>query len=231
MRGLSRRRDRPMSSQRFNLAPPISVGIDGELEANDARIETARHQARVPSRRRRGILFDLSGRGTVHDRVGRPLDARHMACAAGSWYLCGMAAKYELPRFLTGVLNDGEYRKWLTQKAKSHAARDRRRGEFAAPHYKEAIHAAVIRSEGRDHYTRERLDWSLVSKYNNEASRKGGIDYKKKFALLPTVDHVAPGSRNGGLEICGWRTNDCKNDLSLNELKAFCRKLLKTQGG
>ena len=139
-----------------------------------------------------------------------------------------MPVKYQLPPFLEGKVERKVYVRWLSAKAQAHVLRDRKRWNrwIGASEYKQAIHAAVFRSNGRDFYTNERLDWSLLSKYNNAASRASGGSYKKKFALLPTVDHVAPEKRDSNFEICGWRTNDCKNDLTLKELKAFCRTVL-----
>ena len=136
--------------------------------------------------------------------------------------------KYQLPPFLEGKVDRKVYVRWLGAKAQAHVFRDRKRWNrwIGTSEYKRAIHSAVLRSQGRDYYTNKRLDWSLLSKYDNTKSRAGGSAYKKKFALLPTVDHVAPEERNSNFEICSWRTNDCKNDLSLAELKAFCRKVL-----
>ena len=93
--------------------------------------------------------------------------------------------------------------------------------------YKVVIHQAVIESNGFDAYTNEQLDWSLLSQYNNEESKKYRREYKKRFALLPTVDHVGDGLGAADFKICAWRTNDCKNDLSIEELIDFCRKILK----
>ena len=143
-----------------------------------------------------------------------------------------MAIKYELPPFLKdkGVTRQ-VYVRWLRRKAQAHARRDRRRWSqtIRISVYKEAIHQAVVRSKGRDFYTHEELDWSLISKYDNRDSQSKGVEYKKKFALLPTVDHADPESKKTDFQICGWRTNDCKNDLTLAELRSFCETLLSAQ--
>jgi hypothetical protein len=68
-----------------------------------------------------------------------------------------------------------------------------------------------------DFYTEEQLDWTLLSKYNNEDSKKYGREYKKQFALLPSVDHLEDGKGPANFVICAWRTNDSKNDLSYEE--------------
>jgi len=96
--------------------------------------------------------------------------------------------------------------------------------------YKEAIHGAVVLSQGRDAYTGERLDWKLISTYNNNESKLGKHGYKSSFALLPTVDHVGPGATEASFRICGWRTNDAKNDLSHEEFIDLCAKVLTHAG-
>lgn len=137
--------------------------------------------------------------------------------------------KYEAPDFLAKLRSQDAYEKWLHRKAQSHLKRDKRRGNISATgkQYKEAIHKAVLDCEGKDAYTGEELDWKLLSEYNNEKSKKGGRTYKKSFALLPTVDHVGDGTREANFKICSWRTNDSKNDLTLDEFKALCKKVLE----
>ena len=91
--------------------------------------------------------------------------------------------------------------------------------------YKEAFHKTVIDSKGKDFYTKEELDWSLISTYNNKQSKEGGRNYKKKFALLPTIDHYDDKYEN--FVICSWRINDAKNDLSHHEFIELCKKVIK----
>lgn len=143
-----------------------------------------------------------------------------------------MIIKYELPPFLDdAVVTRQVYVRWLDRKAKAHARRDRRRwgGAIRVSCYKQAIHRAVCESNGRDFYTHEELNWSLISKYDNRDSQRLGVKYKKRFALLPTVDHADPESKQADFRICGWRTNDCKNDLTVEELRTFCETLLGAQ--
>ena len=143
-----------------------------------------------------------------------------------------MAIKYELPPFLevTAVTRQ-VYVRWLHRKAQAHARRDSRRWRLTigVSCYKQAIHRAVLESGGRDFYTHEELDWSLISKYDNRESQSQGVKYKKQFALLPTVDHADPESKQADFRICGWRTNDCKNDLTMTELREFCETFLGAQ--
>ena len=118
--------------------------------------------------------------------------------------------KYQLPQFLSAVVTQSSYERWLHRKAIAHVRRDRKRGNSKATNeaYKITIHKAVITSDGLDYYTGEKLDWSLISKYDNEQSKANGRHYKKSLALLPTIDHVGDGRGDADFRICGWRTND-----------------------
>jgi hypothetical protein len=78
-----------------------------------------------------------------------------------------------------------------------------------------------------DALTGEALRWDLIRTYDNAASKAGRREYKKQFALLPTVDHLDDGLGAPKFVICGWRTNDCKGDLSADELADFCRIFLR----
>ena len=136
--------------------------------------------------------------------------------------------KYQLTDELLALVGQEIYERWLHRKAMAHVKRDRGRGNTTATNesYKIAIHKAVCHSGGKDAYTNEELDWSLLSKYDNEQSKKHGRTYKKKFALLPSVDHVGDGTREADFKICAWRTNDAKNDLSLSEFIELCSRVV-----
>jgi hypothetical protein len=136
--------------------------------------------------------------------------------------------KYPLPLFLVGRCEPAAYVRWLDRKARAHVIRDRGRGNVTATReeYMGAIHRAVLASDGRDAYTGAPLAWDLISTYSNEGSRAGRRVYKQTLADLPTVDHVGDGTGAADFVICGWRTNDCKNDLTREELIAFCRAVL-----
>ena len=126
------------------------------------------------------------------------------------------------------------YKRWLQRKAQSLARRDRKylqsqgknTSTVVVKEYKIAIHDAVCECQGKDAYTGEVLKWDLLSKWNNKDAKKFKRNYKKEFALLPTVDHVVKKGV-AKFKICAWRTNDAKNDLSLNELIEFCKKIIK----
>jgi len=136
--------------------------------------------------------------------------------------------RYQRPEFLNSILTQDAYERWLRAKSVAHVVRDRNRGnaECKVAAYKEAIHTAVMKSEGLDHYTGETLQWALVSKYRNSESKAGGRRYKAGFALLPSVDHVGDGLGPADFVICAWRTNDAKNDLSHDEFVALCRRVV-----
>jgi hypothetical protein len=140
--------------------------------------------------------------------------------------------RYELPPFLVGKVPQGVYERWLRHKAQAHVKRDRRRGNKMAigEAYRVAMHAAIVQSGGRDAYTGEQLDWSLISRYDNDESQAHGRHYKHGFALLPTVDHVGDGMGPADFKICGWRTNDAKHDLGVSEFLTLCQAVLEHHG-
>jgi hypothetical protein len=139
-----------------------------------------------------------------------------------------MSQKYSLPLFLIGKVTQENYLRWLGRKSIAHVKRDKKRGNTTAinEQYKMAIHNAVIASNGRDQYTGEMLDWSLLSRYNNDESKEKRRHYKASLALLPTVDHIGDGLGPPDFKICGWRTNDAKHDLSHEEFVALCRLVI-----
>lgn len=140
--------------------------------------------------------------------------------------------KYELHAFLVGTVTQEQYERWLLHKARAHVKRDRKRGNPSATNaeYKMEIHRAVGESNDRDCYTGEKLDWSLISTYDNKQSKSGGRRYKATFALLPTVDHVSDGLGPADFKICSWRTNDAKHDLTLPEFIELCEKVIRYSG-
>jgi hypothetical protein len=140
--------------------------------------------------------------------------------------------KRTLPPFLAGNVKPLAYTAWLEKKAAAHARRDQRRWEKwkSGADYRDLIHAAVVESKGKDAYTGEDLDWSLIGKYNNNESKAGRHKYKAEFALLPTVDHIESDNPDTAFCICGWRTNDAKHDLSTASFIELCERVLKHHG-
>jgi hypothetical protein len=143
-----------------------------------------------------------------------------------------MPIKYQLPTFLSGQVEQEVYDRWLYRKAQAHVKRDRLRGNKNAigEEYRNAIHSAVLESEGKDSYTGENLDWSLISQYKNDESLEQRRVYKYKFAMLPTIDHVGDGTGPANFKICSWRTNDAKNDLEMAAFLTLCQKVLENHG-
>jgi hypothetical protein len=139
---------------------------------------------------------------------------------------------HALPQFLVNRVDPLVYERWLARKAAAHLKRDRKRGYegISGSQYRNEIHKAVLESGGRDYYTGEELDWTLLSKYNNEESNEGRHAYKAGFALLPTVDHIESARMNSGFRICGWRTNDAKHDLSHHEFIELCKLVVQKAG-
>jgi len=131
----------------------------------------------------------------------------------------------DLPAFIPDAK---AYEKWLKGRAAAHVKRDRRRGieqvnELA---YRDAIHAAVLASEGRDCYTGEELRWDLCGTYDNAASKAGRHGYKAQFNLMPSVDHHDAAATVASFKICAWRTNDSKHDLTEKDFIDLCRKIV-----
>ena len=143
-----------------------------------------------------------------------------------------MPRKHLLPSFLEGVISPDVYERWLGRKAAAHVKRDRKRTQsnVTLSLYKAAIHAAVLRSNGCDAYTGELLKWRLISTYNNKDAKLGKHKYKSRFALLPTIDHIHAGATGASFNICSWRTNDAKSDLSFEDFVELCQKVLAKAG-
>lgn len=140
--------------------------------------------------------------------------------------------KYHLPDCLEGKCTKEKYLHWLQRKAMAHCRRDKKRGNATTSYlgYKFAIHQAVMDGGDKDAYTGKPLDWSLISTYSNVHSKGRGRDYKKRFANLPTVDHVGNGLGSPDFKICSWRVNDCKSDLTMEEFLAVCKDVIKYAG-
>jgi len=136
--------------------------------------------------------------------------------------------KYPLPSFLEGKCTPTVYYKWLNNKAVTLLERDRKRRKAYAltatkPIYKSKIHAAITTAGERDPYTGEPLAWELISKWDTSRNHPAG--YKRKFALMPTVDHITPDVLE--FEICSWQINDAKSDLDPAEFVELCKKVVQ----
>jgi hypothetical protein len=139
-----------------------------------------------------------------------------------------MSNDFNMPEFLKKQCEPETYKTWLTRKANTHIKRDNKRWEISATRedYKKAIHQAVIESKGMDAYTGKKLKWDLICKYNNDESKEGKSEYKKKFGELPTVDHVSLKGEKLKFKICSWKVNDAKNDLNYKEFVKLCSEIV-----
>lgn len=118
------------------------------------------------------------------------------------------------------------YPGWVQRKAVTLCKRDQKRGGTGnVQTYRLAIHAAVVASSGRDHWTGEALDWQLIGTYDNREAASGNGEHKKQYAMLPTIDHRF-NRPEPAFVICAWRTNDAKHDMSPRELLDFCQAVL-----
>ena len=136
---------------------------------------------------------------------------------------------YTMPEFLKKHCEPEVYKTWLTIKANAHLKRDKKRWEITGTReeYKQAIQKAVIESKGFDAYTGKKLKWDLIGKYDNDESKSGRSEYKKKFGELPTVDHVSGKGQKLQFKICSWKVNDAKNDLSYKEFVKLCEEIVE----
>jgi hypothetical protein len=139
--------------------------------------------------------------------------------------------RYTLPALLEGKCSQEDYTHWLYLKAAAHVKRDKKRGNLTATKqaYRDAIHKAVCEGGDLDAYNGQPLRWDLIRTYDNQKAKSGKRNYKKLFAELPTIDHEDDGMGEPLFKICSWKTNDCKNDLSITELIEFCDQLLAHQ--
>jgi len=138
---------------------------------------------------------------------------------------------YPLPFYLKGICTPAVYSKWLDNKADTLLKRDKKRRKPYAANatdslYKQKIHQAVIEGGQFDPFTGDALQWELISLW--DTSHDQNENYKKRFALMPTVDHIDPDLLE--FEICSWMTNDCKSDLNPAEFVALCKRIAKYRG-
>lgn len=136
--------------------------------------------------------------------------------------------KYTAPDYVLEAVEQALYVDWLHKKAVAHVLRDRKRWkvEINISFYKQAIHEAVINGDGFDPYTGEKLDWHLIGQYDNDSAKGVGSSYKRKFRMLPTLDHLEHAhSKKPKFQICSWEVNDAKSDLTHDEFIQLCGRI------
>jgi hypothetical protein len=133
---------------------------------------------------------------------------------------------FPLPKILAGRITPAQYEKWLGRKAERLRIRDKKEKrpyafKASIAVYKALIHLAAVNTGELDPYTGERLCWELISTWDTSHEQPQG--YERKFALLPTVDHVNPDVLE--FEICSWKINKAKSDLGPAEFVELCKKV------
>ena len=123
--------------------------------------------------------------------------------------------------------SDGKYSELIQRKAVAVASRDKRRGgKYTVKQAIEAIHEAFHRCSGTDPYDGSKLNPKLLGEYKNEDAKAEGAAHKRRFAMLPTVDHVT-AEPVPDFEIVSWQTNDAKGDMPPEEFIAYCRRVVQ----
>ncbi|MGH7972839.1 MAG: hypothetical protein ACREIC_29340 [Limisphaerales bacterium] len=144
-----------------------------------------------------------------------------------------MSRKWRIPECLKPKVSDEDaFRTWLDRKAKNIRKRDRKRHlpVLSLSVMKQAIVSAIERSNGCDFYTVEPLDWHLISKWVGSEEGSSANDYRRKFWMLPSVDHDFTDPAKPAFHICSWRMNDSKNDQSIAEFLQLAAKVKKHLG-
>ena len=115
----------------------------------------------------------------------------------------------------------------LQRKAVAVTRRDKRRdGKYSVKEAIEAIHQAFHRCNGFDPYDGSKLDPELLGEYRNDDAKAQGAAHKRRFARLPTVDHVK-AEPVADFEIVSWQTNDAKGDMPPEEFISYCRRVVQ----
>ena len=139
--------------------------------------------------------------------------------------MTGVGVSWSAPAWVG--LSDEDYSDLIRKKAVAVTRRDKRLGgKYTVKQAIEAINQAFHRCNGFDPYDGSKLDPKLLGTYNNEEAKAQGADYKKRFAMLPTVDHVK-AEPVPDFEIVSWQTNDAKGDMPPKEFIAYCRRVVQ----
>ena len=124
-------------------------------------------------------------------------------------------------------VSDGKYSELIQRKAVAVTRRDKRRdGKYTVKQAIEAINQAFHRCNGFDPYDGSNLNPELLGEYKNDEAKAQRAAYKRRFAMLPTVDHVK-AEPVADFEIVSWQTNDAKGDMPPEEFIAYCRRVFQ----
>ena len=139
--------------------------------------------------------------------------------------MTGVGVSWSAPDWVG--LSDEDYSDLIRKKAVAVTRRDKRRdGKYSVKEAIEAIHLAFHRCKGFDPYDGSKLAPELVGEYKNEDAKAQGAAHKRRFAMLPTVDHVT-AKPVADFEIVSWQTNDAKGDMSPDEFIAYCHRVVE----
>ena len=124
-------------------------------------------------------------------------------------------------------LSDDKYSELIQRKAVAVTKRDKKRGgKYSVKEAIEAIHQAFHRCNGFDPYDGSKLAPELLGEYKNEDAKAEGAAHKRRFAMLPTLDHVK-AEPEPDFEIVSWQTNDAKGDMPTEEFIAYCQRVVQ----
>ena len=139
--------------------------------------------------------------------------------------MTGVGVSWSAPAWVG--LSDEDYSDLIRKKAVAVTRRDKRRdGKYSVKEAIEAIHQAFHRCNGFDPYDGSKLNPKLLGEYKNEDAKAEGAAHKRRFAMLPTVDHVK-AEPEPDFEIVSWQTNDAKGDMPPEEFIAYCRRVVQ----
>ena len=139
--------------------------------------------------------------------------------------MTGVGVSWSAPAWVG--LGDRRYSDLIRKKAEAVNRRDKKRGgKYSVKEAIEAIHQAFHRCNGFDPYDGSKLNPKLLGDYKNEDAKAEGAAHKRRFAMLPTVDHVT-AEPVPDFEIVSWQTNDAKGDMSPEEFIAYCRRVVE----
>ena len=138
---------------------------------------------------------------------------------------------YPLPSFLGGIVSSRDYNIIVYHRASAMQERDRHRKIAIAftvhvRAYSDSMNSAVFRSGQTDPYTGDMLDWGLVRQWNDNDEKNQGVDFMKKFALMPTFSHVDLYGGSVGFEVCSWRITTCKSSLTGPQFVDLCKRVV-----
>ena len=139
--------------------------------------------------------------------------------------MTGVGVSWSAPAWVG--LGDRRYSDLIRKKAEAVNRRDKKRGgKYSVKEAIEAIHQAFHRCNGFDPYDGSKLNPKLLGDYKNEDAKAEGAAHKRRFAMLPTVDHVT-AEPVPDFEIVSWQTNDAKGDMPPEEFIACCRRVVQ----